>query len=96
MVLLVETLPADPTLDSPARLQELGLTTREAEVLYWIAHGKSSPEIAVILDCAHNTVKKHVQNVLLKLGVESRLAAALRAVEVLGLPGVDVWSLRAD
>ena len=96
MLLLVETLPADPSLDSPGRLLELGLTAREAEVLYWIAHGKSSPEIALILDCALNTVKKHVQNVLLKLGVESRLAAALRAVEILGLSGVDVLSLRAD
>ncbi len=96
MLLLEETLPPDPVMDSPARLQELGLTGREAEVLYWVAHGKSSPEIAVILDCALNTVKKHVQNVLLKLGVESRLAAALRAVEVLGLRGADVLGLRPD
>ena len=96
MLLLVETLPADPSLDSPARLQSLGLTAREAEVLYWIAHGKSSPEIALILDCALNTVKKHVQNVLIKLGVESRLAAALRATEVLGLSGADVLALRPD
>jgi len=82
--------------ESPARLLCLGLTSREAEVLFWIAHGKTSPEIAIILDAAPNTVKKHVQNILLKLGVETRLAAALRATEVLGLAAVDPAKFRAD
>lgn len=81
---------------SPASLLCLGLTRREAEVLFWIAHGKTSPEIAIILDAALNTVKKHVQNILLKLGVESRLAAALRASEVLGMAEVDQAKLRGD
>ena len=81
---------------SPASLLCLGLTRREAEVLFWIAHGKSSPEIAIILEAALNTVKKHVQNILLKLGVESRLAAALRASEVLGMAEVDHAKLRGD
>jgi DNA-binding response OmpR family regulator/DNA-binding CsgD family transcriptional regulator len=75
--------------ESPASLLCLGLTAREAEVLFWIAHGKTSPEIAIILDAALNTVKKHVQNILLKLGVETRLAAALRATEILGLSDAD-------
>lgn len=70
---------------SPASLLCLGLTAREAEVLFWIAHGKTSPEIAIILDAALNTVKKHVQNILLKLGVETRLAAALKATQILEL-----------
>jgi DNA-binding response OmpR family regulator/DNA-binding CsgD family transcriptional regulator len=74
---------------SPESLLCLGLTAREAEVLFWIAHGKTSPEIAIILDAALNTVKKHVQNILLKLGVETRLAAALRASQILGLSEVD-------
>lgn len=81
---------------SPASLLCLGLTAREAEVLFWIAHGKTSPEIAIILDAAPNTVKKHVQNILVKLGVETRLAAALRANEVLGLTGVDAAKFNAD
>lgn len=93
MLLLEESLT---TAGSPASLLRLGLTAREAEVLYWIAHGKTSPEIAVILDAALNTVKKHVQNILVKLGVETRLAAALRATEILGLPGVDAARFRAD
>jgi DNA-binding NarL/FixJ family response regulator len=83
MLLLEETVIA--AADSPATLLRLGLTVRESEVLYWIAHGKTSPEIALILSAAPNTIKKHVQNILLKLGVETRLAAALCATEVLGL-----------
>lgn len=71
--------------DEPASLLRLGLTAREAEVLYWIAHGKSNPEVAIILGMALNTVKRHMQSILPKLGVESRLAAALRATEVLGI-----------
>lgn len=82
-LLLVEEFPLAPAADSPAPLLALGLTQREAEVLYWIAQGKTSPEIAVIVSAAPNTIKKHVGNILLKLGVETRLAAALKATEVL-------------
>jgi DNA-binding NarL/FixJ family response regulator len=66
---------------SSEQLQSLGLTPREAEVLYWMAQGKTSPEIAAILESALNTVKKHAQRIYLKLGVENRTAAALRAAE---------------
>ena len=77
-------------INDPVALQQLGLTPREAEVLYWMTQGKSSPEIAVILDASPNTVKKHVQNIFQKLGVENRTAAALRALEVIGLPDVGI------
>lgn len=83
--LLEEKLPAP----SPARLEPLGLTPREAEILFWIAHGKTNGEIGVILELAPNTVKKHVQNLLPKLGVETRIAAALRAMEELGINSLD-------
>lgn len=52
------------------------LTRRESEVLLWVANGKSNPEIAEILDLAVGTVRKHVQRVLHKMGVENRTAAA--------------------
>ena len=90
MLLLEETLPSSTDANSPARLLRLGLTVREAEVLYWIAHGKTSPEIAIILAAAPNTIKKHVQNILVKLGVETRLAAALQAAELLGLQSAEL------
>lgn len=80
MVLLSE----EAVPGTPEDLLVLGITPREAEVLFWIAQGKTSPEIAVILATASATVKRHVANLLPKLGVETRLAAALRAMEVLG------------
>lgn len=77
-----------PPAATPAMLEPLGLTPREAEILFWIAHGKSNAEIGTILDLAPNTVKKHVYNLLPKLGLETRLAAALRAMEILGVNGI--------
>jgi len=67
---------------TPKRLMALGLTPREAEVLYWIAQGKANTDIASILETSVRTVHKHVENVLRKLDVDSRTAAALRAKEV--------------
>jgi len=60
--------------------------TREAEVLFWMTQGKSSLEIAIILNAVNSTVKKHVQNIFQKQGVENRTVAALQALEVIGLP----------
>jgi DNA-binding NarL/FixJ family response regulator len=67
----------------PLALLALGLTAREAEVLYWITEGKTNPEIAIILDSSINTVKKHANNLFTKLGVETRTAAARTALHVL-------------
>lgn len=55
----------------------LGLTQREAEVLDWVAQGKTNREIAIILQMHVGTVKKHVEHIFTKLGVETRTAAAL-------------------
>lgn len=71
---------------APARLETLGLTPREAEVLSWVAQGKSNPEIAVILGIGLTTVKKHLEATFVKLGVENRTSAAALALEQLG-PG---------
>ncbi len=72
-----------PCFDSPAPLEGLGLTPREAEVLLWIAQGKGNPDIATILGCRPATVKKHTIHIFEKLGVEGRPAAILRALETL-------------
>jgi len=78
------TLLLEPLLDGPALLQRTcALTPREAEVLFWIAQGKSNPEIAVILANTTGTVKKQVASILEKLGTENRLMAAKLANEAL-------------
>ncbi len=72
-------------VNSPARLLRLGLTAREAEVLYWVAQGKTNQEVALILSASLNTIKKQVANILVKIGAENRLVAALQAAEILDL-----------
>jgi DNA-binding response OmpR family regulator/DNA-binding CsgD family transcriptional regulator len=65
-----------------------GLTAREAEVLYWVARGKTNRDIGDILGTRPKTITKHLEHVFEKLGVETRTAAAGR---VLGaLPGLGV------
>jgi two-component system, NarL family, response regulator LiaR len=58
------------------------LTVRESEVLSLLAHGKSNKEIASKLFISETTVKTHVSNILMKLGVASRTQAALHAVRI--------------
>jgi DNA-binding NarL/FixJ family response regulator len=72
-----------PNFASYEPLLGLGLTPRVAEVLLWVAQGKTNADIATILGISESTVKKHVLEVFEKLGVETRSAAALRALEVL-------------
>ena len=57
------------------------LSPRERETLLCLARGQSNKEIARTLDLAENTVKIHVQNILKKLGLNSRVQAAVYAVE---------------
>ena len=59
------------------------LTARECEVLRWIIQCKHDPQIAVILEISPATVSRHVHNLLLKLCVEDRAAAAMEAVSVI-------------
>lgn len=68
----------------PEMLQSLGLTPREAEILFWTARGKTNPEICTILDMKIFTVKKHLENIYQKLGVENRTSASAIAIEKLG------------
>lgn len=74
--------PTEPA--SPVQLESLGLTPREAEVLYWVTLGKTNPEIASITAVQLTTVKKHLESIFLKLGVENRTTAAAMALEHLG------------
>jgi DNA-binding response OmpR family regulator/DNA-binding CsgD family transcriptional regulator len=65
--------------------QRLTVTEREAEVLFWIARGKSNRDIAEILDLSPRTVNKHLEQIYAKLGVENRTSAAALAVRTIGI-----------
>ena len=54
------------------------LTTREREVLSWVARGKTNSEVAALLWLAPSTVRKHLENVYAKFGVSTRTAAVAR------------------
>ena len=56
------------------------LSSREAEVLLWVARGKSNAAIAEILGISAHTVDAHLRRVFLKLGVFDRISAALRGL----------------
>lgn len=62
------------------------LTAREAEVLHWIAAGKTNRDIAEILEMSPRTVNKHLERIYVKLGVETRAAAAAMAVQSIAAP----------
>ena len=64
-------------------LQELGLTPRQAEVLYWITEGKTYETIAELTGASRRTIEKHVENIFARLGVETRSAAASAAFALL-------------
>jgi len=72
-----------PDFSSATPLLQLGLTPRAAEALLWLAQGKTNSDIATILGITESTVKKHVQEMFEKLGVETRGAATVRALEAL-------------
>ncbi|WP_018906798.1 response regulator transcription factor [Variovorax paradoxus] len=59
----------------------LKLTAREAEVLYWVVKGKTNKDIGEILGSSPATAKKHLERVYVKLGVETRTAAAGVAIK---------------
>jgi DNA-binding NarL/FixJ family response regulator len=70
-------LAKDSGTNMPAEFSsELGLTTREGEVLSWLSKGKTNRDIAQILGLSPRTVDKHLEQIYAKLGVENRTAAA--------------------
>ena len=65
-----------------ALVQAFRLTMREAEVLYWVAKGKTNRDVADILAMSPRTVTKHMEHILQKLGVETRTAAAAKVAKL--------------
>lgn len=71
------SLAADP---DPVAPPPFGLTRREREVLRLVAEGRANRAIAEALSISERTVEVHVLHIMIKLGVESRTAAAAHAV----------------
>jgi len=65
------------------RLQGLGLSPRESEVLFWMTEGKLNREIATMLGLTLGTVQDNVARILAKLELENRHAATVFAIEKL-------------
>jgi DNA-binding NarL/FixJ family response regulator len=59
------------------------LTQRETQVLQWLAKGKSNKDIGAILKVSTRTIEKYLEQILTKLGVENRTAAAAIALAAL-------------
>ena len=78
-LLLLEEHPTTMQLQS---LVPFGLSPREAQVLDWVAQGKTNKEIGVILDLSPRTVQKHLEHIYRKIYVETRTAAAAKAYEM--------------
>ena len=68
--------------ERPGGFAALPVTPREREVLSWLAAGKTDRDIGDILGMSPRTVQKHLQHIYEKLGVETRTAAVVRAMEL--------------
>ena len=78
-----------PAVDAePTRPYDLGLSPREREVLSLLAEGRTNREIADRLFISEKTASVHVTHILDKLGVSSRVEAALVAAQAGSLPPV--------
>ena len=72
-----------PDFSSWKPLLKFGLTPRATEALLWLAQGKTNTDIASIMGVTESTIKKYVQEMFDKLGVETRGAASMCALELL-------------
>ena len=77
-------LQENPGTRTTSKLQQLGLTKRQAEILHWMLQGKRNSEIGIILCISERTVDKHRENIFAILQVETRTAAMAVAWEALG------------
>jgi DNA-binding response OmpR family regulator len=76
--LLIQSQAHVPEPD--ALVRALKLTQREAEVLHWVALGKTNVEVGAVLDMSPRTVNKHLEHIFQKLNVETRTAATTVAI----------------
>ncbi|WP_198262848.1 DNA-binding response regulator [sulfur-oxidizing endosymbiont of Gigantopelta aegis] len=89
---LLKIQSPDVAVDPSVLEESLKITYREAEVLLWLAHGKTNREIAEILKMSPRTVNKHLEQMYPKIGANNRTTAASIAIQKIlggriGMPG---------
>lgn len=77
------SLREDSKEGSPESLLAQGLTPRQAEVAYWVAQGKTNPEIGLILGTSPRTIDKHMEHILQKTSVENRASLIVLVTKLL-------------
>jgi DNA-binding NarL/FixJ family response regulator len=89
-------VPERPARDPSVELRVRTLSAREREILGLLVNGHSNRKIAEECFLSLNTVRTHVQNVLVKLGVHSKLEAVAFALENQVVPGRANWTAAWD
>jgi DNA-binding NarL/FixJ family response regulator len=89
---LLKIQSPDVAVDPSVLEESLKITYREAEVLLWLAHGKTNREIAEVLKMSPRTVNKHLEQMYPKIGANNRTTAASIAIQMIlggriGVPG---------
>jgi LuxR family quorum-sensing system transcriptional regulator SolR len=79
---IFKTAYSEIVLPDMFKCMYLELTSRETEMLKWCADGKTSDEIAIILDLKKRTVDFHIANAINKLNVTNKTAAAVKAIQL--------------
>ena len=80
---LLRIVQAQAKKDPVDLKNNLPITKRESEVLYWVSYGKTSWEISQILVMSPRTVNKHLEQIYKKIGVDNRTSAAAISIRIL-------------
>lgn len=80
---LLRLAVAEQNDESDLLRRQFSLTSREVEVLLWIARGKSNTDISSNLKVSPRTVNKHLEQIFEKLGVENRASAAAVTIQMI-------------
>ncbi|MET0091088.1 MAG: DNA-binding response regulator [Candidatus Thiodiazotropha sp.] len=80
---LIRIVTQERLMDTEKLEAMLPITKREAEVLLWVAHGKTNKEIGEILSLSPRTVNKHLEQIYPKIRVDNRAAATSVAIQTL-------------
>ena len=80
---LIRLVTPKKTRTAEALQEELKLTKREAQVMYWVSFGKTNWEVAQILSMSPRTANKHLEQIFKKMNVDNRTAAAAISIRIL-------------